>query len=213
MSRNVSGKSYASTETWRLFVALPLPDAVREQVAGVQATLRPHGWRVKWVNPDLAHLTLKFLGESPPGRVPAIEKVLENLVERHPAVHVRTDAIGVFPSLARPRVIWLGLDGDLSPLGALAADVDRALARLRFRREYRPFQPHITLGRLRWGENPLRDFDRATREIDVPALDVTFDRVQLVRSVLGHGGPSYTTLAELALQPVAADRIELVEHG
>lgn len=213
MSRNISGNSYASTETWRLFVALPLPEAVRERIAATQAALRRHDWPVKWVDPALAHITLKFLGDTASDQVPAIEKALEDVVNRHKVVDAATGAVGAFPTAARPRIIWLGLNGDLSPLGALAADVDRTLADPGFPREDRPFRPHITMGRLRRGASSPRDFDRTAREIDASPINITFDRVQLVRSVLGSGGPVYTTLAAWELQAIPASQVELVEHG
>lgn len=202
---------------WRLFIAVPLPAAVRELMGNLEVQLKLHDWPVKWVDPDLAHITLKFLGNTASGRVPEILRAVESVIQQHAGADVATGQIGAFPSTKRTRVIWLGLDGDFSPIAELARGVDAVAATLGFEREERPFRPHITLGRLRRGKTPPDDFEQVVQALDTSSVAVELNRVQLVRSVLGHGGPAYSTLAEWPLRSLhqmsIADTIELVEHG
>lgn len=202
---------------WRLFIAVPLSSAVRELMGELETQLKRHDWPVKWVDPDLAHITLKFLGNTASDRVPEIQRAVESVIQQHAGVDVAIGQIGAFPSANRPRILWLGLDGDFSPIAELAQGVDVAMEGQGFEREDRPFLSHITLGRMRRGKTPPDDFEQVIRALEASSVAVALDRVQLVRSVLDRGGPTYTTLAEWPLRSSSqmgiADTIELVEHG
>lgn len=213
---NERRRSNSSTdETWRLFIAVPLPSAVREFIREIEGQLKARSWPVKWVDPELAHITLKFLGDTQTDRVPAIERELESVAAKLEGAEGVVGGVGAFPSTSRARIIWLGLDGDLSPLGRLARDVDSTMSGIGFAPEARPFRPHITLGRLRQGKTLPADFADTVEVLNIPSMSVPLDRVQLVRSVLGRVGPTYTTLSEWPL-PIANNDVvpvELVEHG
>jgi RNA 2',3'-cyclic 3'-phosphodiesterase len=206
-----------SGETSRLFVALPLSAAVRELVADAQRGLRRHDWPVKWVDPELAHMTLKFLGETDNDLVPEIERVLDSVARGHRPVDLRTARVGAFPSLKRAQVFWIGLAGDAGKLTGLAGEIDSVTASLGFETERRPFRPHITLGRVRKGRVLPRDAGQIVNNFDTPVRAARFDRFQLIQSVLGQSGPSYTVLNEWQLGALessrVADPVELVEHG
>ena len=210
MNRDALRTNNAKGDLWRLFIAVPLPDGVRDLMVDAQAGLRSGDWPVKWVEPELAHVTLKFLGNVETSRIAGIEQALDPVMSGYQAIGVATGALGAFPTATRPRVFWLGLYGNLKPLERLAGDVDRAMAGIGFEPESRPFRPHITLGRLRKEARPPADFERVAAAIRLPRLDVRFDRVELVRSVLGRQGPAYTTLQQW---PLGSTVVELVEHG
>lgn len=219
LGMNMNGQriNHKSGDTWRLFIAVPLPEPVREVVEGAHDELRRHDWPVKWVDPALAHITLKFLGDTKPGSVAAIERALERVATGSVAASAASGSLGAFPGLHRPRVIWLGLDGDTTPMIEMARDVDDALEPLGFDREQRPFRPHITLGRVRRNTPPPADVEQMAGQLDTPGCTVSFDRLRLVRSVLGNDGPAYTTLAEWTIgappDTNEEDPVELAEHG
>lgn len=217
MMNDLRRSNSSPVETWRLFIAVPLPLSVREILGSIAEQLKAHRWPVKWVQPDLAHVTLKFLGDAQTDLVPAIECELGAIATQHGSTDAVVGQVGAFPSVNRARVIWLGLDGDVSPLAELAEDVDRAMSGIGFSPEDRPFRPHITLGRLRQGKTPPSDLAEAIEKLDIPRMSVPLDRVQLVRSVLSQSGPAYTVLSEWRLEPSSVDRavnsMELVEHG
>jgi 2'-5' RNA ligase len=95
------------------------------------------------------HLTLRFLGEINPDIVPDIDRVLETAAGEVSRFRLRLSGLGAFPNMSRPRVIWVGVGGDLELLGRLKKGIDRGLKPLGFPPEDRPFKPHITLGRVK----------------------------------------------------------------
>lgn len=178
----------------RLFVGIGLPAAHQAVAEGLVARLRPlAGGPATWTRPGNAHLTLKFLGETDPGRLPDITAALGGVAFAPFALAVAGG--GFFPSPARPRVIWAGLAAGAGPCRALAADVDAALARIGFAAEARPFAAHLTLGRLR---DPSRGGDvrgmlAVLGETVWPPTTAT--AFALYESTLGPKGPRYVPLA------------------
>lgn len=186
-------------EYWRLFVAVPVPAAVKAVIADVQAELKPLDWPFRWVDPELAHITLKFLGDSNPRNLRDLAGKLAWAAGRTEPVNLTTGGLGAFPSARRPRVAWLGLEGDTLPLERLADDVDEVAAELGYARERKRFQAHITIGRLRNRQEPPADFEATIAALEQPSRAMPVDRIQLVRSVLGPAGPSYAVIDEWRL--------------
>jgi 2'-5' RNA ligase len=188
------------TDSWRLFVAIALSDAARQELAAAQARLQRLMLLVRWVEPAGAHLTLKFLGATDPVRVTAIAAALRAVAAQAAPFTLYTSAPGAFPHARRPRVLWLGLVGPLELLAALQVAVDTALAALAFPRETRPFRPHLTLGRVREGaaiSDPgalAAAFAALGRR---PAAPLPVAALCLMRSELQRGGAHYTPLAIL----------------
>ena len=133
----------------RLFVALELDEAVRARITALLRQLEPAARQVKWVKPQSLHLSLKFIGEQPEDRLPALVEALAGVPAPGP-LELGFRGLGCFPNERHPRVFWVGL---LAPpaLGQLATGVERALAPLGIEPAQRPFSPHLTLGRLRQG--------------------------------------------------------------
>jgi 2'-5' RNA ligase len=102
---------------------------------------------VRWVRDEGLHATVKFLGPVAETQLPALRTALGGAVHGTPQLAAGVRGLGVFPTLKRPRVVWVGLD--CAPLAALARAVDDALEPLGFARESRPFRAHITLGRVK----------------------------------------------------------------
>jgi RNA 2',3'-cyclic 3'-phosphodiesterase len=183
----------------RLFIAINLPAAIRDGVHTDVAPLRDAANAVRWVASSALHVTVKFLGEQDERLVGDLRAALESVGQRHAPVSVETTAIGAFPNFRRPRVVWVGMTGE-SSLRSLARDIDQALAPLGIPPEARPFQAHLTLGRVKSELNP-RDATavataaaacRVSRSFDVQAVD-------LMRSELGPGGSRYSVVAAVPL--------------
>jgi 2'-5' RNA ligase len=193
---------------WRIFAAVPVSDGVRAVMRDAQEALAPQGWLVKWIEPELAHLTVKFYGDIAVTSIPHLESLLAHVAQSAPPANVRATQIGAFPSMRHPRVIWLGLDGDLAHLSGLAARVEEVSNGFG-KPDDRPFNPHITLGRFRAGAPAPGNVQAALAELQPDPVAFCVDRLQLIRSVLTPYGPSYTTIAEWAL----AASPEIREHG
>jgi len=133
----------------RIFVAVALVPALREAIGGMPSRLNSAGSSLRWVSPDNLHLTLKFLGETAEVRVPKIAGAVREVAERTARFEITLAGMGAFPSPRRPQVVWVGVGDGADHLVALAQDLDTALHRLKFPREHRPFQPHLTVARVR----------------------------------------------------------------
>jgi 2'-5' RNA ligase len=138
----------------RLFIALQLPNAVIAELAAVQERLRHAAQPVRWVEPQSIHLTLQFLGETPAEHVPALLAALHAIPPT--ALALQLGHLGAFPNLRASRVLWVGIAGDTTGLKELHAAVVRATAPLGFVAEARPFNPHLTLGRVRPDASPAQ---------------------------------------------------------
>ena len=197
----------------RLFLAVPLPPPVVEKVASVTASLQQEEWPVRWTSSGNAHITLHFLGETEPERARLLEMSLAPVVAEHHAFDLRTADLGVFPTMKRPRVIWLGLYGPVHRLQTLRDAIGGLLEEFEFELDDREFHPHITLGRVRDTRNTsVRDLPAKIRSrIEAAAesgevsnkdpLPIPVREVLLVRSHLGKDGPRYETLASYPLAP------------
>lgn len=197
---------------WRLFIAVPMPPEAVELVDRVVGELSTNDWPVRWVAPDTVHLTLHFLGDVSPERAQLLRLALTPAIARHESFTIKTSDLGVFPDPRRPRVIWLGLEGQTQRLTALHAEIAETLQLLELPVEARELRPHLTLGRVR--DNPPTGFPvNLRRRMDDPRLQAlvtdsavrfAVNEVQLVRSFLGKGGARHEPLARFPLVAPAA---------
>jgi 2'-5' RNA ligase len=175
----------------RLFVALNLPEGIRQALWDATVPLRNRGLPVKWVRPDAIHLTLKFLGEVSDASEPELTAALGRAVAGSHPIPLAVGGFGAFPAVDRPRVIWAGLAPDPA-LELLAHRIEQELAPLGFPPEGRPFQPHVTLGRATRNARP-QEFEGLERVLTRLRYDATalVHTVDLMQSVPGPGGSSY----------------------
>jgi 2'-5' RNA ligase len=188
----------------RLFVAVNLPAEERRRAWAAAAPLRARHWPVRWVAEDALHLTLRFLGEVEPERVEAIQEALRGAVRAARPFTVSLGGLGAFPSLGKPRVVWVGIEHHPA-LELLANDVELALMGLAFEPELRPFNPHLTIGRAEKSARPasFKDFAGLAAEFAYSGT-TTVETVDLMQSTLGPQGASYTVLARAPLGGGAA---------
>ncbi len=191
-----------SEPTLRLFVACELPPEMRAALASLQEALREKGApRLRWVRPEGIHLTLKFLGAVPQEKVAAIREALAPTVQGIPPLALSLAEVGTFGDRRGPRVVWVGMEGDLEPLARLQQRVDKALEPL-FPPERRAFSPHLTLARVpdSMGSGERQTLRELAKTIEVPpAPAVTIGELSLIRSILGPGGAVYERLAAFPL--------------
>lgn len=183
----------------RLFLAVTLPDEMQDAIAVAVAPARQAAPAVRWVQAGLLHLTVKFLGDCPEGddvRVAAAARVA--LAGISP-FEVAVGGMGAFPNFWHPRVVWLDMHPP-APLADVARRLDAALAPLGFAAESRPFRAHVTLGRVAEGvpREQLAALERAVRGVRA-SWTLVIREVALMRSTLGPGGPTYTSLHTIAV--------------
>lgn len=185
----------------RCFVAVDVAAGVRAVLARTQEALRraAPSADVRWTRPEGLHVTLKFLGEVPEARCAEVAAVLSGVAAAHRAVGVLARGLGGFPGAGRPRVLWAGLARGGAELAALARDVDRALAPLGFAAETRPFQGHVTLGRVRSPRGLAALAAALARHAEEEIGAWTVSELVLYRSRLSPAGARYEALARLPL--------------
>lgn len=183
----------------RAFIAVELPESLRQEVASLQADFRSAGADVKWVEPENLHLTLKFLGSVKEDQVPTLQQALTTATQGLHSFTIHLEGIGAFPRTTSPRVIWVGVTEGEKPLVELAQAVERACSGLGFPPEERPFSAHLTIGRVRSRDglaSLIKKLQVAEFRGGTPA---PVNHLTLFQSTLSPHGPTYTPLAEIPL--------------
>jgi len=192
-----------SAEKLRLFVAIPIPEPVREEMIRVQRELQPLAPpdSVRWTKPDQLHLTLRFLGSVPIHSVAALENSLAGACAGFRPFHLSAKGIGFFPDVHAPRVIWVGIEDGDKILADLQAAVERALSPFAENPVPERFLAHATLGRF-------QKYRRHRTERLVPRAlahdghsfgDWQVEGIGLFRSELSPAGARHTSLATFRL--------------
>lgn len=190
----------------RLFLAISLPEKVKNRLAALQKELAKSQADVRWVRPEGLHLTLKFFGQVPEEKIERLSSVITKVIEalKPGPMHLGLKGVGTFPPGGRaPRVVWVGLYGRLDTLAKLQNALEEAFAKWGFEKEKRRFVPHITLGRVkskrrvdRLREEVLRLQEKeffAPQEIEVKELT-------LYQSILKPTGAVYLPLKKFPLK-------------
>jgi 2'-5' RNA ligase len=133
----------------RLFIAVDLPDDLREALRIFSARSEWAALRVRWAPSALMHLTLFFLGDTDARHVGPIGEALETATAGVPPFRLRLGRLGAFPDLARPRVVWCGVEGAAGELDRLRRAIVSAVQSVAPQPEASPFTPHLTIGRVR----------------------------------------------------------------
>lgn len=183
----------------RTFVAVEMPDPVREQFRDVEDRLRRADAHVKWVEPQNIHVTLKFLGDVAEDRIEKIFQSVEEGTQGLASFDIRLSQLGAFPNLRQPRVVWIGVEEGKEQLAELQKRVEDSIARQGFPREKRKFSPHLTIGRVKSsrGTNELVEAIQAT-----PFESESFEinEVVVMESTLTPEGPIYTPQRKVGLK-------------
>jgi 2'-5' RNA ligase len=181
----------------RLFAGIPIVDDARREIVALLGRLREGEWPVRWVHDEGLHLTLKFFGEVAPERLDVIAEAVRFAGQDTGSLDLRLDGLGAFPSVVRPRVLWIGIDGPPA-LEVLYDRLERGAEAIGFPPEGAPFRPHVTLGRVREGHRlPANGLEEAGRTLT--AAPFVGSRLVLYESVLTTQGPRYEARLTLEL--------------
>jgi 2'-5' RNA ligase len=183
----------------RLFIAIEISHEIKKEIAELQSKLKQAGVDASWTRPEGIHLTLKFLGEVEETKVPEIMTALSVLSKDRTGFRIEIAGAGAFPNPKNARVVWVGVSGETDKLASLQAAIEDKTAQLGFKRENREFQPHLTLGRIKYissRETWLKELDEI-KNVKLSALDV--HTVSLMKSDLKPSGALYTELGKVEL--------------
>lgn len=191
----------------RLFIAIALSEQQKTELGALQQKIKGYLDGVRWVRPEGLHLTLKFLGETDPGRFEAVKAAMEETGSSAGSFVVTYGQSGVFPSPQRARVVWIGLTKGETAVRELAVKLDRALKRRGFKPEKRSFKPHLTIGRIRdtLAREKVQQFIEREGSFETGSSRV--EEIILFESKLSPQGASYQVRHRTAL-PDGESRVE-----
>jgi RNA 2',3'-cyclic 3'-phosphodiesterase len=182
----------------RIFICFDLPGEIREKLRALQSALKPLGRGVSWTRPEGIHLTLKFLGDVESGRIADIAAALSRATTGTRTFAISVQGVGAFPNLRRPRVLWVGIEEPGGALTQLARGIDEALGTLDFRREERPFSPHLTLGRVK-SPDGIEAICQKLNALSFAPMTFSPSEVVVMRSDLRPDGAAYTPQERIEL--------------
>jgi len=185
----------------RLFVAVDVPDAVKEGLAASVAPFRDRIPGARWTGFNGWHVTVKFLGSTWPRLVDTVREIVSTVAAGTAPLESALTEVGAFPTPTRARVLWAGLDDPDGALAVVAARLDELLAE-DFVPEKRGYTPHLTLARLVPPRN-LREFAPELHGMSVASERFVMDRLVLYRSHLSPLGARYEPLSSEPFRGVA----------
>ncbi len=179
----------------RSFLAFELPPGIKQEVTRISGEIKRSGLEAGWVKPGNIHLTVVFLGDVNEKDIPDIISNIDNVTVKYESFGISLGGMGLFPDIRRPRVLWLGLDGEIERLGSLKDDLQRSLEAFGIEQEKRLFKPHLTLGRFR---RPVKDRNLLGKVIDefsdISGFNGKLYELILFKSELKPGGSVYTKI-------------------
>lgn len=181
----------------RAFIAIDVSDEVRDNLLKAQERIGNKAAKIKFVERENFHVTLKFLGDIDETTAQEVKRALEEIAKRHKKHRVRVKGVGVFPNPNYVRVIWAGIEND-EGIRAIAEDVEKVMRKLGFKKE-KDFVAHITIGRVKFVKDKL-ELAMALKDLaneDFGEFDV--EAIELKKSTLTPKGPIYETVARFEL--------------
>lgn len=182
----------------RTFISIPVPKEVWSKKNMLYSTLEDSPSNINWVKNEQLHLTIKFLGETTESLFDKIKSEIAESASKSSPFELTIDKTGCFPKKERPRILWLGIDGNITSLNSLFLNVEKKMEFLGFPKSEENYFPHITLARIKYPQKHTPDITTFLKSSYDP-IDFTVDRVQFLSSELLPSGTIYTLLGSYPL--------------
>jgi len=183
----------------RTFIAINLHGSLHHTLTELVERFASSKASVKWVAPENTHLTLKFLGNVEEDRLPEVCAACERAAAGFGPIELEMKAVGCFPNIKRPRIVWLGIEKGAEEVKKLQQMVESELERIGFPKEEREFKAHLTIGRVkgRQGISNLCRLLEEERNIFIGSMRA--DKISVMKSKTLPSGPVYTELKAIPL--------------
>tara|TARA_Y100000590_G_scaffold417473_1_gene517258 strand:- start:850 stop:1419 length:570 start_codon:yes stop_codon:yes gene_type:complete len=165
----------------RIFIAVDVPQKIGKIASDLKPKVGANPSAVKWVMEDNIHLTLRFIGPTPPGELQKINELLSDIGRRHTDFDLTISGVGCFPKKERPRVLWLGVNGEVDALTSLVGEINSGMDQLGYPDDERDYFPHVTIGRIRYPQKVTPDLTEYLNAKYVP-VEITVTKVRLYRT-------------------------------
>lgn len=183
----------------RTFIAIEIPAEIKTALSRLQTELRRAGADVSWTKSENVHLTLKFLGEIEERMVSEIERACIDVAAKFQPFTLDLDSTGVFPNARQPRVLWVGLAGEIEKAVEIQRQLDERMMAIGFDREEKSFRPHLTIGRVK-SNRKTRELLALTCSYQLPKLIFDVKEIAVMKSELLPAGARYTALARAGMR-------------
>jgi len=188
------------SDTIRAFIAIPLDPKIQRVIERMHDHFKKINSDVNWVASKNIHITLKFLGDVNTEQINSAKQALATLYQSTRPFTVELSQLGAFPNINRPRTLWVGLKDNKQRLSRIAESLEKALSKIGFQGDQKPFSPHITIGRIR----SLKNFDALSKSISnyqiIESCAQTISKIILFQSILSSEGPTYKSLYQIKLK-------------
>jgi len=182
----------------RTFLAVPVPRDVSSKKNMLYSTLENVDGDINWVKNAQLHLTMKFLGHTPESAIIDVIDHVEKITPNMNPFDLKIEETGCFPVPTRPRILWLGLKGNLDLLKSMVESIENVLEPLGFPKESRDILPHITLARIKYPQKHTPNVNPFLKSSYDP-IDFPVDRMQFFSSELLPSGAVHTILKTFPL--------------
>ncbi|RLF13717.1 MAG: RNA 2',3'-cyclic phosphodiesterase [Thermoprotei archaeon] len=184
-------------ERIRSFIAIDIEKGdVLDKIIRIQEDMKGTGAIFKPVERENIHLTIRFLGEIPVRTLEMVKEIMSKV--KFSKFKMELKGIGAFPTLGRPRVIWIGISEGSEQVIQIYNQIEGELRRIGFPKERESFIPHVTIARVKRYTPALIKYLRDLHEIEIGEVEV--DKIRLKKSTLTSRGPIYETLYEVYAQ-------------
>ncbi|MEO0247507.1 MAG: RNA 2',3'-cyclic phosphodiesterase [candidate division WOR-3 bacterium] len=177
----------------RVFLAFDIPDDIKTQIHDIIKEKGKQIQGVKWVERENLHITCKFLGEINNHQLEELKRSLNESFNKNERIKINLKGFGAFPNFKRPRVLWIGVDGEKEKLVNVWRKVEDITRKMRIGEPERDYTPHLTLGRVKSPMEFKPDF------ISYSSKEVIINTITIYQSTLTSQGPIYKKLGEVKL--------------
>jgi len=187
----------------RAFIAIELPDKIKNSLKSLQEQLKKAEADVKWVTPENIHLTLKFLGEVDDEKLKRISMAIEEAACENNSYKIGIHSLGAFPKMDYLRVLWVGAEEGDAETRKIAQNLEEKITKIGIPKEARPFSSHITIGRIRSTlnrERLVRELKTLQENFGKENLEFCASEITLFKSTLTPKGPLYEVLKKASLK-------------
>ena len=184
----------------RSFLAFELSAEMRSTVSGVYENVRNSRLEVRWVRPQGIHITVVFMGDVREEDIAHIGNEVGKVCSEFAPFQASLKGMGCFPNSRNPRVIWIGLEGDIERMSNFREDLEKSLVPFRVKAEKRGFNPHLTLGRFKKpsrDESEIGELIHKHKNLTSPVC--ALHELVLFKSDLKPGGAIYTKMLSCPL--------------
>jgi len=178
----------------RTFISVPVPEPLFNLQKKLKVTISEKMGKIRWLHKDQIHLTIKFLGDTTEDSINDVRHVMQKVADEFKPFNISIQKTGCFPKIERPRVMWIGVSGELDKLYQLVEKIQKKLNPLGFPKDEKKYHPHITIARAKYPQKKTPDISTFLNTSFNP-IPFPIKKVQFISSELFPNGPVYTILS------------------